>query len=110
MEKINVNGVLYDTTNVTTSLNSISFSTSDKSLEEMKTTFASVSSLTVQDEDGNEYGVYENLVFESVTEFADGTVMVTMHIMTKEEQQIQQLQISQEEQDEAIAELYGMEV
>lgn len=109
MEIIKSNGVSYDATNVTTGLHSISFTVADKTAEEMKVAFKSSTELTVSGEDGEVYGTYENLVYESVTEDAEGMVTVTMHIMTRTELQIAQLQTSQAEQDEAIAELYGME-
>ena len=110
MEIINVNGVSYNAENVTTSLNSISFTISDTTIDTLKETFSSATSLTVSDSEGTVYGTYENVSFESVTEYSDGTVMVTMHILTTTEIAIKQLQASQAEQDEAIAELYGMEV
>lgn len=110
MEIIKAKGVSYDAEKVTTSTNSISFTVRDKTAEEMKTEFQDATELTVSDTDGNEYGVYKNLSFESVTEYADGTVTVTMHIPTALELEVKQLQVSQAEQDDAIAELYGMEV
>lgn len=110
MEIITSNGIQYNATKVTTSINSISFTVEGKTTEEMKTAFKDATTLTVSDSDGQEYGIYENLSFESVTEFEDGSVMVTMHIPSKIELQIKELQTSQAEQDTAIAELYGMEV
>lgn len=109
MEKITANGVTYDAKNVNTSSNSISFSVDDTA-EKLKGAFSSVTSLTVSDSDGQVYGTYDHISFQSVTEYADGTVTVTMHIMSQTEIAIAELQTTQEEQDEAIAELYGMEV
>ena len=110
MEIIKANGVLYNAENISTSLDSISFTVTDKTATEMKESFKTVTELTVSDESGQEYGKYENLSFESVTEYENGSVMVTMHIPSKMELQIKELQESQAEQDTAIAELYGMEV
>ena len=109
MEKITANGVTYDAKNVTTSSNSISFSIDDTA-ENLKGVFSSVTSLTVSDNDGQVYGTYDHISFQSVTEYVDGTVTVTMHIMSQTEIAIAELQTTQVEQDEAIAELYGMEV
>lgn len=109
MEIITTNGVSYNAEKVTTSLNSISFTVTDKTVEEMKTAFKDATTLTVSDQDGQVYGTYENLAYESVTEDAEGMVTITMHIPGKLELQVAQLTTSQAEQDEAIAELYGME-
>lgn len=110
MEIITVNDVSFNTENVTTSCDSISITVSDSTLDVLKEVFSPATSLTVSDIEGNVYGTYDNVKFESVTEYKDGTVMVTMHILTDTEIAIKQLQVSQSEQDEAIAELYGMEV
>ena len=109
MEKITANGITYDAKNVTTSSNSISFSIDDTA-ENLKESFSSVTSLTVSDSDGQVYGTYDHILFQSITEYADGTVTVTMHIMSQTEIAIAELQVTQAEQDEAIVELYGMEV
>lgn len=46
--------------------------------------------------------------FDRLTIYADGSITVTMRIPTEIERQISALQVSQAEQDEAIAELlYG---
>lgn len=109
MEKITANGITYDAENVTTSSNSISFSIDDTA-ENLKGAFSSVTSLTVSDSDGQVYGTYDHISFQSVTEYTDGVVTVTMHIMSQTEIAIAELQATQAEQDEAIAELYGMGV
>lgn len=109
MEIITCNGVSYNAEKIITLLNGISFSVTDRTAEEMKTAFKNATTLTVSDQDGQIYGIYENLQYESVTEDAEGIVTITMHIPSKLELQIAQLQASQAEQDEAIAELYGRE-
>ena len=108
-EIITVNGVAYTVQNVTTGANSISFVLAELTVEEAEAVFRDCESLTVGTEE-EVYGNYPNVTFESITKDADGNVSVTMHILTKSELQIKDLQASQAEQDEAIAELYGMEV
>lgn len=103
-EIITVNGVSYAAQNVTTGANSISFVLTDLSVEEAETVFRNAESLTVGSEE-EVYGTYPNVSFESVTKDVDGNVSVTMHILTKTELQIKELQVSQAEQDEAIATL-----
>lgn len=103
-EIITVNGVSYAAQNVTTGANSISFVLKNLSLEEAETVFKDCESLTVGTEE-EMYGNYPNVTFESITKDADGNVSVTMHILTKSELQIKELQVSQAEQDEAIATL-----
>ena len=103
-EIITVNGVAYTVQNVTTGANSISFVLTDLTIEEAETAFKECESLTVGTED-TVYGEYPHVYFESVSKDVDGIVTVTMHIPTKEELQIKELQVSQAEQDEAIATL-----
>lgn len=105
-EIITVNGVSYAAQNVTTGANSISFELTELTIEEAETVFKDCESLTVGTEE-EVYGNYPNVTFESITKDADGNVSVTMHILTKSELQIKELQVSQAEQDEAIADLYG---
>lgn len=105
-EIIKVKGVAYAAQSVTTGVNKISIVLTDLTVEEAEEVFRYAESLTVGTEE-EEYGYYPNVSFESVTKDVDGNVSVTMHILTKEEIQIKELQISQEEQDEAIADLYG---
>lgn len=106
MEIITVNGVDYAAQNVTTTSRSIAFSLSGDTAE-IKAAFENATELTVSSEDGEVYGEYANLTFESITEYADSTIVVTMHIPSPLELAVSQLQTSQAEQDEAIADLYG---
>lgn len=109
-EIITVNGVSYAAQNVTTGANSISFVLTDLSTEEAEAVFRNADSITVGTEE-EVYGTYPNVSFQSVTKDVDSVVTVTMHIPTKEELQIKELQVSQAEQDEAIATLmFGGEV
>ena len=105
-EIITVNGVSYAAQNVTTGANTISFALAELSAEEAEAVFRNAESITVGTEE-EVYGNYPNVSFESVAKDAEGIVSVTMHILTKEELQIKELQVSQAEQDEAIADLYG---
>ena len=103
-EIITVNGTAYSAENVTTGANSISLVLTDLSIEEAETVFRNAESLTVGT-DEEVYGNYPNVKFESITKDVDDNVTVTMHILTKTELQIKELQVSQAEQDEAIATL-----
>ena len=107
-EIITVCSKKYTATNVITGLHTISFTLSDLTADEVETVFKSVESLTVSDDQNNVYGEYPNVVYKSVTKDADGNVSVSMSILAQEQVQIKELQTSQAEQDEAIAELlYG---
>lgn len=107
-EIITVCSKKYTATNVITGLNTISFTLSDLTADEVETVFKSVESLTVSDDQNNVYGEYPNVVYKSVTKDADGNVSVSMSILAQEQVQIKELQTSQAKQDEAIAELlYG---
>lgn len=103
-EIITTNGVSYAAQNVTTGANSISFTLAELTVEEAEAVFRDCESLTVGTDD-TVYGEYPHVSFESVSKDVDGIVTVTMHIPTKEELQIKELQVSQAEQDEAIATL-----
>lgn len=107
MEYIMANGIEYAAKSVTTSINAISFKIEGKTTEEAKTAFQPVTELTVGGEDKVVYGIYNNLSYESVTEYADGTVEVTMHIKSDAEVRLDALEQSQAEQDEVIAEMLG---
>ena len=102
-EIITVNSVDYAAQNVTTGINTISFVLPELTLEEAETVFKKAESLTVGSEDNEVYGYYPNVKFESISKDANGGITVTMHILTELELQIKELQVSQAEQDEAIA-------
>ena len=107
MEYITANGVEYAAKSVTTSINAISFKVEGKTANEAKTAFQPVTALTVSGEDKVVYGIYNNLSYESVTEYVDGEVEVTMHIKSTTEVRLDELERSQAEQDEVIAEMLG---
>ncbi len=109
-ETITVGGVKYTATNLATGLNSISFMLHDLTEDEAKAAFKNAKSLTVGD-GKNDYGEYPDVEFVSITTGADESVTVTMHILTKTEKEIRELQVSQSEQDEAIVTMmFGGEV
>lgn len=113
-EIITANGVEYTAKNVTTGINTISFTLLEP-MADPEAVFRKVKSLTVGDTEGTAYGQYPDVEYESLTIAADGSVTITMHVLTKTERQIRELQasqaefeVSQAEQDEVIAEmLYG---
>lgn len=106
-EKITAGGVAYAAQNVTTGTGTISFMPDGLTADEAFDAFRNEKSLTVGS-DGEDYGAYPDVEFESVTRRADGSVTVAMHILSGTEKQIRDLQATQAEQDEAIAQiLYG---
>lgn len=107
-EIITTGGVSYTATNVTTGVDSISFDVINMTADEAKGAFRDVTSLTVGDENNEAYGKYPDIKLESVTEYEDGRIVITMHILSETERDIRDLKISQTEQDEVLAELlYG---
>ena len=113
-EIITANGVKYTTQNLKTGLNTISFTVQGLSVDEAEAAFCNVKSMTVgiSEDEGvvSVYGEYPNVTYESLTNDAEDNITITMHIPTKMELQIAELQesqaeiqISQAEQDEAIA-------
>ncbi len=108
-EKIIVNGANYTAKNVLTGIDTISFTLTEP-MDDPEAVFRETKSLTVGDAEGTAYGQYPDVEYESLTIGADGNVTITMHILTKTEKQIRELQVSQTEQDEVLAEiLYGGE-
>ncbi len=106
-EIITANDVEYTAKNVTTEIDTISFTLLEP-MDDPEAAFRETKSLTVGDTEGTAYGQYPEVKYESLTIAADGSVTITMHILTKTEKAIRELQVSQAEQDEVIAEmLYG---
>lgn len=95
----------YKTESVSTGANSISFVLADMSISDAQEKFSSVTELKVSGSDLEPYGVYENITFTSATVDASSVVTVTFHIASSEEVRIANLEVSQEEQDAAIAAL-----
>ena len=105
MEYIKANGTEYECQSVTTGLDSISFVMAGQEISAIKTSFKDVTALEVSGEDKTVYGTYENLSFESATVYTDDSIRVTMHIKSDTEVRLENLEQSQSEQDEMIAEL-----
>lgn len=102
-EIITVGDVEYTTTKVSTGINTISFTLSDMTEDDAKTIFEAAKMLSVGDENGV-YGEYPDVEFESIMIDAEGSITVTMHILSKMEKQIKSLQEAVSGHDEAIAE------
>ena len=104
-EIITANGVKYITQNLNTGLNTISFTVQGLTADEAEAAFRNVTSLTVgiDETEDSVYGEFPNVTYESITKDAEDNITVTMHIPTKTELQIADLQESQAEQDEVIA-------
>lgn len=107
-EIITANGVKYTVQNLNTRLNTISFMVQGLTVEDAEAAFRNVVSLTIGTIGTDEaedivYGEYPNVTYESITKDAEDNITVTMHIPTKTELQIAELQESQAEQDEVIA-------
>ncbi len=104
-EIITANGVKYTVQNLNTRLNTISFMVQGLTVEDAEAAFRNVASLTVGTNEAEDivYGEYPNVTYESITKDAEDNITVTMHIPTKTEMQIAELQESQAEQDEVIA-------
>ena len=110
MEFVKVNGVEYACKAVVTGVDSITFSMEGQAVADIETAFRPVTELTVAGEDKKVYGTYKNLSFESATVYGDGSTMVTMHIKSDTELRLENLEQTQAEQDEVLAELLGGEV
>ena len=107
-EIITANGVKYTVQNLNTGLNTTSFMVQGLTVEDAEAAFRNVASLTVGTIGTDEtediiYGEYPNVIYESITKDAEDNITITLHIPTKNELQIAELQESQAEQDEAIA-------
>ena len=85
MEYITANGVEYACKAVVTGVGNISFSMEGQAVADIEKAFRPVTELTVSGGDGEVYGTYENLSFESATVYEDGRVMVTMHMKSATE-------------------------
>ena len=109
MEFVKANGVEYACKAVVTGVDSISFSIEGQAVADMEKAFRPVTELTVAGEDKEIYGTYKNLSFESATVYGDGSTMVTMHIKSDTELRLENLEQTQAEQDEVLAELLGGE-
>ena len=115
-----INGTEYEC-KATSELHYLFFTFSDKTVDEVKDIFTGVTSLQITGDDKIVCGTYENLKFVSVEEtfgeFVENSdetstletfVIAKLYIKSKTEVDIDNLKISQNEQDEILAELvYG---
>ncbi len=100
----------YKTESVNTRTDSISFVLADMKISDAVEKFSCVTELKVSGENLEPYGIYENLTFKSATVDTNGLVTVDFHIANAEEIRIANLEQTQTEQDEVIAELIGGEI
>ena len=100
----------YKTESVSTGIDSISFTLSDMAIADAVEKFSGITELKVSGADLEPYGIYKNLTFKSAAVNADGLVTVVFHIASAEETRIANLEQTQAEQDEVIAELIGGEL
>lgn len=105
MEYITAYDTEYECKKVTTGINTISFVMQGQEIASMEVAFKGITELTVSGEDKAIYGTYDHLSFESATVYEDGSIKITMHIPDAEELRLAELEATQAEQDEAIAEL-----
>jgi len=118
-EFVTANEKIYECSNVTTGIDSITMTMENQIANDMIAEFDGVTELTVSFEKKKEeweedlglvledpHGIYKNLKLESVTtNVNDGSVSVTMHIKSDIEMRLDALETGQELQDGAIMEL-----
>lgn len=108
-EIVTINGESFETVNVATGINSISFTLANFDISTAMAKFSTQTKLSVSGADMVVYGTYQNLEYVSAEELADGNVIITFRILTEEQIAIRELQKTQLEQDEVIAEIVGGE-
>lgn len=121
-EFVTAKGIIFECTNVTTEINSITMTMENQDVDDIEAFFRDVKELTVSFEktkDPDEYreelvleephGIYTeprfSLAFESITKYEDGSIAVTMHIKSEIERRLDALEEGQEIQNGAIADL-----
>ena len=97
----------YKTESVVTGVDTIRFTLPDMEITTTVEKFKGITDLTVSDEELKPYGVYSNLIFVSATVDAEGLVTIVFHIAQSAELRLAELEKTQIEQDEAIAEIIG---
>lgn len=110
-EILTANSEDYTVENVETGINTISFKIVSPVPNDVEATFKNVTAFTIKNEEDNiVYGEYPYVEYESLTIQANGDIIVSMHILTQDQIHIRELQVSQLEQDEVIAQMvYGGE-
>lgn len=106
-EYVNTGKESFQTESIMTGSNSISFALADMPIVEVVGKFSNLTELEVSGADLQPYGIYKNLAFASATVDTDGIVTVTFRIASDEEIRLANLEQTQAEQDEVIAELIG---
>ena len=112
-----INGAEYEC-KASSELHYLLFTFTNKTVNEVKSIFADVTSLEIAGEDKVVYGTYENLKLVSVeevlydpttsTDSATSSVVAKLYIKSQMEVDIENLKVTQNEQDEILAELvYG---
>lgn len=110
-----INGTEYEC-KASSELHYLLFTFTDKTVDEVKTIFANVNALQIADEDKVVHGTYENLKLVSVEEILSNpetdesatdvtTVIAKMYIKTQIEVDVDNLKVTQDEQDEIISSL-----
>lgn len=108
MEYIKIKENQYECETMNVSETSIAFKVKGKEITEVIADVKDATELTVGDDNHEVYGVYPEVTFESATIYADESIQVVMHIPTEVEKRLSNLEESQAEQDDSIAELmYG---
>lgn len=97
----------YKTESVVTGEDSISFSLSDMEIAVAVKKFKTVTELFISGDDLKPYGIYSNLTFNAALVDDNGLVTVIYHIMQSVDKRLSELEKTQIEQDEAIAEIIG---
>lgn len=105
-EFVTANGSTFACADITTGINSITFTMQNQDADELESFFRDVTELTVTYE-GEEkpHGTYKDLKYKSITKYEDGSVSVTMRIKDETEKRLDALEASQEIQNGAIMEL-----
>ncbi len=104
-ETIKIDGVQYIVQNVNTGISTIAFEVDDPNMGDVETLFRNTQAFEIGNENGEIYGSYPNVEFESLTIHADERITVAMHILNKIEVQIRELQAAQTEMKTAQTEL-----
>lgn len=97
----------YKTESVVTGGDSISFSLADMEIAVAVKKFKTVTELSISGDDLKPYGIYSNLTFNAALVDDNGLVTVIYHIMQSVDKRLSELEKTQIEQDEAIAEIIG---
>ena len=106
-EYVIIGGEKFQTEFVSTGINAICFALADIPIADVVTRFSGAKELRISGADLKPYGIYQNVIFASAMVNAEGIVTVTFRIATNEEIRLKNLEQTQVEQDEVIAELIG---